>query len=155
MVRGMEAKWCHCTIENRRVRSTWYASGPAETRPIAEGGVPERSDPCASRHALPGSNPALPARLMAAGKRHECHGQKLPRSDTAIAIDLDEHQMLEGEWTADRNHHSAARPELLDQRRRNLARRGGDDDAGEGGRFLPAVIPGALARRDICIAQAF
>src|SRR5260370_30277237 len=84
--------------------------------------------------------------LISAGKRHELHGKELSCPDLSLTIDLDQDKVLEGERSADRDHHSAARLELLNQRRRNLARRRGDDNAVGQCRPLPTVIAVAPAR---------
>jgi hypothetical protein len=76
-------------------------------------------------------------RLMSAGKRHERHVKELPRSHLSLIVDFHNDKMLESKGSANRDDHSAARLELLDQRWRNLARDGGDDDAVEWRRLLP------------------
>src|SRR5438876_11909442 len=93
------------------------------------------------------------ARLMPAGKRHERHGKQLACPHPPLAVHLDENQMLERERCADRDDHPAARLELLDQGRRNLARRGGDDDAVEWRRLRPPVVAVAAPRRDVAMAE--
>src|SRR2546429_5586936 len=101
------------------------------------------------RSASPIPAPVGWARLIAAGQRHELYGKELPCRHLSLAIDLDQDEVLEGERSADRYYHSAARLELRNQRRRNLARRGSDENAVERCRFLPTTIAVALSRRDI------
>ena len=53
---------------------------------------------------------------------------------------LHQHELLRGEGPADRDHHAPAGLQLLDQRRRDVARRRGDHDAVERRGLRPAVI---------------
>src|ERR1700732_432864 len=124
---------------------------------MAIGGVLGRTA-VLSWHAIcdpkPGSPLSHDPRLMSAGKRHERHGKELLRSHLSLIVDFHNDKMLESKGSANRDDHSAARLELLDQRCRNLARDGGDDDAVEWRRLLPTVIAVAEARRDVGIAEA-
>src|SRR4029453_9122608 len=99
MLMIIAAKWCHCMIENARTRSTSKASAAADSRA-----------------------PAVSRTISAtAHQRHETHRQQLSRCNRAVLAFFDEHQVLDEERTADRNDHAAARPQLPDQRRRNMA----------------------------------
>src|SRR5260370_42050279 len=85
------------------------------------------------------------ASTSAPGERYEAHRQQLPRRQPPVGgIAFDEHEILERKGGADWDHHSAARLQLADQRRRDMAPRGRNNDGGRRSRFLPA--PTALAR---------
>src|SRR5512132_437800 len=131
MLMIIAAKWCHCMIENARTSSTSKARAAADSSATA-----------VSRTIS-----------TAAGERHEAHRQQLAGGNRAVLALFDEHQMLDEERTAHRNDHASARPQLLDQRRWNVARRGGDDDAVERRRFLPAVVSVAGAHGDVVVVQ--
>src|SRR6516164_2011703 len=123
-------------IEKRRVSSTSKARAPADTNATARRG--------SIRSAL----------LAAAGQWHEAYWKQLPSCHPPVVrVTLHQHKVLNREWRADRDHHAALRLQLADQRRRDLARCGGDDDAVKGRRVLQAVIAIARACHDIAIAQ--
>src|SRR6516162_9693866 len=123
-------------IEKRRVSSTSKARAPADTNATARRG--------SIRSAL----------LAAAGQWHEAYWKQLSSCHPpVVGVTLRQHEVLNCEWRSDRDHHAALRLQLADQRRRDLARCGGDDDAVKGRRLLPAVIAIARARRDVAIAQ--
>src|SRR6516225_4842526 len=123
-------------IEKRRVSSTSKARAPADTNATA-------------RRGSIGS-----ALLTATGQWHEAYWKQLPSCHPSVVrVTLQQHEVLNREWRADRDHHAALGLQLADQRRRDLARRGGYDDAVEGRRLLPAVIAIARACHDIAIAQ--
>src|SRR6516165_4346107 len=123
-------------MEKRRVSSTSKARAPADTNATA-------------RRGSIGS-----ALLAAAGQWHEAYWKQLSSCYPPVGrVTLHQHEVLNREWRADRDHHSALRFQLADQRRRDLARCGGDDDAVKGRRLLPAVIAIARACHDIAIAQ--
>src|SRR2546430_17133460 len=110
-------------IEKRRFSSTSKARAPADTNATA-------------RRGSIGS-----ALLTAAGQWHEAYWKQLPSCHPPVVrVTLHQHEVLNREWRADRDHHTALRLQLADQRRRDLARRGGDGDGGKGGRRLPAGI---------------
>src|SRR5258708_32943905 len=93
------------------------------------------------------------ASTPASGERYEAHRQQLPRRHPPVGgIAFDEHEILERKGGADWDHHSAARLQLADQRRRDMARLGSNKDGVEGCRFLPAVIALARPRRDAPVA---
>src|SRR2546429_2081891 len=99
-------------IEKRRVSSTSKARAPADTNATA-------------RRGSIGS-----ALLTAAGQWHEAHWKQLPNCHPRVVrVTLHQHEVLNREWRADRDHHAALRLQLADQRPRYLARRGGDDAA--------------------------
>src|SRR5262245_41637622 len=117
-------------IENRRERRISWPSTAAERRAMAASGT--RAGAASSLGVMPVS--------MATRQRDERHRQHLSRHDRAVVALLDQHQLLSQEWRADRNHHPAARLELTDQRRRDVARRGGDDDRVERSAVFPTVV---------------
>lgn len=61
--------------------------------------------------------------------------------------------MLKPVGLAHRNHHAAARLELLDERRRHVAGRNGDHEAVEGRAFRPAVVAVADPGRNLVVAE--
>src|SRR5260370_8251928 len=82
------------------------------------------------------------ALLTAAGQWHEAYWKQLPSCHPPVVrVTLHQHEVLKREWRADRDHHAALRLQLADQRRRYLARCGGDDPARKGPRPPPPVIP--------------
>src|SRR5262249_58080422 len=94
------------------------------------------------------------ALLAAAGQWHEAYWKQLSSCYPPVGrVTLHQHEVLNREWRADRDHHPALRLQLADQRRRDLARCGGDDDAVKRRRLLPAVIAIAPAWPDIAITQ--
>src|SRR5262249_17707278 len=123
-------------IEKRRVSSTSKARAPADTNATA-------------RRGSIGSG-----LLTATGQWHEAYWKQLPSCPPPVVrVTLHQHEVLTREWRTDRDHHAALGFQLADQRRRDLARRGGHDDAVKGRRLLPAVIAIARACHDIAIAQ--
>src|SRR5262249_56033485 len=123
-------------IEKRRVSSTSKARAPADANATA-------------RRGSIGSG-----LLTATGQWHEAYWKQLPCCHLPVVrVTLHQHEVLNRERRADRDHHAALRLQLADQRRRDLARRGGDDDAVEGRRLLPAVIAIPPACHDIAITQ--
>src|SRR5262249_57173430 len=94
--------------EKRRVSSTSKARAPADTNATA-------------RRGSIGS-----ALLAAAGQWHEAYWKQLPSCHPPVGgVPLHQHEVLNREWRADRDHHAALRLQLADQRRPELARCGG------------------------------
>src|SRR2546430_10947866 len=123
-------------IEKRRVSSTSKARAPADTNATA-------------RRSNIGS-----ALLTAAGQWHEAYWKQLPSCHPPVVrVTLHQHEVLNREWRADRDHHTALRLQLADQRRRDLARRGGGEGAGKRARPPPAGITISRARNHIALAQ--
>src|SRR4029450_7845465 len=99
---------------------------------------------CRARAPRRGTAPADPnatarrsnigsALLTAAGQWHEAYWKQLPSCHRPVVrVTLHQHEVLNREWRADRDHHAALTLQLADQRRRDLARRGGDHDAVKG-----------------------
>src|SRR5262249_20833775 len=89
-----------------------------------------------------------------ASERHEPDRQHAALDSLAVAALLDDHEILAAEpLLADRDHHAAARSELIDQGLRHVVRRGGDDDGIERCRIRPTQIPIADARLDVAVAE--
>ena len=78
----------------------------------------------------------------------------LRRHPSVVGVALDQHEVLKREGRAERDHHAAAGLQLADQRRRDLARRGSDNDAIKRLRLLPAVIAVTRPRCDVAIAHS-
>src|SRR5262249_36879710 len=92
--------------------------------------------------------PALRGCLL---QLREAHPQNLFRSRPATLIFFDEKQLLRV-GQASGNHHLAARPQLMKERRRNEIRSRSDDDLVERSMLGPPVI--AVADSDLDIAHA-
>src|SRR5262245_30592577 len=78
----------------------------------------------------------------------EAHREDLAHRDAAIAVLLDEHELLRV-WQAGGNHHFAARLQLLEQWRRDEVGSRGHQHFVEGGVLGPAVIAVAYPELDI------
>src|SRR2546430_10409108 len=124
-------------IEKRPVSRASKARAPADTNATA-------------RRGSIGS-----ALLTAAGQWHEAHWKQLPSCHPPVVrVPLHQHEVLNREWRADRDHHAALRLQLADQRWRNLARCGGDADAVKRRRLPPAAITLAPSCHHTSISQA-
>src|SRR5262245_27288390 len=123
-------------MEKRRVSSTSKARAPADTNATA-------------RRGSIGS-----ALLAATGQWHEAYWKQLSSCHPPVVrVPLHQHEVLNREWRADRDHNAALRLQLADQWRRALARCGGDEDTANGRRLHPPVNAIARACHDIAIAQ--
>src|SRR5687768_4712285 len=111
------AKCCHCTMDSMRSRRISYASAAADRRKIAI----ERCN-------------LLP------GQRYEGDRKDLARRHLVVAVFLNKNELLGGECSADRDHHPAARLQLANQGRRNVAGRSGNDDCVVGPMVDPALV---------------
>ena len=68
---------------------------------------------------------------MLACQRHKLHRKQLARPDPTLRIALNNDEMLEGERRTHRDDHASAWFQLLQERRRDVARRRGDDGTAE------------------------
>src|SRR5712671_5631202 len=93
------------------------------------------------------------ASLMPADERYEGDRQQCLGADWPVGKLLDQHQLLHEEGGANRSDHAPARFELLEQGRRNLGRRCGDDDAVEWRCLGPSVIAVAVARMGSVVTE--
>jgi hypothetical protein len=72
----------------------------------------------------PSGWPRAAALRLLSHHRHECHRNYGPLSYATVCQLVDDHQTLCERTVADRRHHSAAGPELIDQSLRNFGRCG-------------------------------
>lgn len=90
-------------------------------------------------------------RLRLSGHGYEKHGNGRTLVDRAVEPFFEDQQFLR--VAAHGDDQATAGGQLVDERRRDFRRGGGNDDHVEGGFFRPALIAVALADHDVLVAQ--